>query len=223
MSIIILPYLVNRESKLELVTEEEFQAIDDFKRRVEQLHSTKKKDSIPPLSSTFYGEDGRVVSYENNVPDIDYIITISTRYRLLFAEKEPTRFEKIVNIVRRRATDEWAQNYIENIKLCYLATMDADDTSDNLGLAVENRKMISLWFNSEFFHTDSGKRKILNDINENIGEAGSIFHLYVAIRRCIVDVDRLYSVLNQFHREHSYIYTPNHHFRKKTLSISEPV
>ena len=222
MSIIIFPYLVNRESKLESVTEEEFQFIDNFKRRVEQLHSTKQKDTMPPLSHTSYGEDGRVVLYENNVPDIDYVIAISTRYRLLFADKEPTRFEKIVNIVRRRATDEWAQNYIENIRLCYYESMGADNTSKNLGLAVENRKMISLWFNSEFFHTDSDKRKVLNDINEYIGEAGSLFHLYVAIRRCLVDVDRLYSVLHKFHREHSYIYTPNHHFRKQTGNISEP-
>lgn len=213
MSITIFPYLVNRESKLESVTEEEFQGIENFKHRVEQLHSTKKKDMMPPLSQTSY-EDGRVVSYENNVPDIDYVIAISTRYRLLFAEKEPTRFEKIVNIVRRRATDEWAQNYIDNIRLCYLKSLEADDISNNLGLVVENRKMISLWFNSEFFHTDSDKRKILSNINESIGEAGSLFHLYVAIRRCLADVDRLYTVLHKFHREHSYIYTPNHHFRK---------
>lgn len=214
MSITIFPYLVRRETPLEMVTDNEFQAIENFKIRVEQLYDTKSKGQLVLISKTYADEYGNVIAYENNLPDTEHILAIAVRFRLLFAQKEPTQFEKIINIIRRRATDEWAQNYIENIKSCYLEAMKSDDTSSKLGASIKNHQMISLWFNSEFFHSNPEKKKELTNINSVIGEQGSLFHLYIAIRRCSADIVRLYVLLHRFQREHAFIYTPNHHFRK---------
>jgi hypothetical protein len=214
MSITIFPHLVRRETRLEMVTDDEFHAIENFKIRVEQLNDTKSKGRLVPISKTSVDEHGNVVAYENNLPDTEHILAIAVRFRLLFAQKEPTQFEKIVNIIRRRAVDEWAQNYIENIRYCYLEAMKSDGTSFKLGAIIENQQMISLWFNSEFFHSDLEKKKQLTDINAIIGEQGSLFHLYIAIRRCSADIIRMYVLLHRFQRDHAFIYTPNHHFRK---------
>jgi hypothetical protein len=215
MSITIFSYLVNRESSLTSVTADEFQTIEEFKKRVEQLHETKSKNRTLPMSSMSFNEEGTVVAYENNLPDTEYILAIAVRFRLFFGNNERTNFEKVINIVRRRATDEWAKNYIDHIRSCYLHAMKSNETSTPLGASIDNRLMISLWFNSEFFHSDSEKREKLDDINKNIGERGSLFHLYIAIRRCSVEIDRLYTVLHKFGRDHALIYTPNHHFSRE--------
>lgn len=216
MPIIIFPYLVNRESSLSDVTDDECHDIEDFKRRVEQLHEVKSKNVNLPMSSFTLDEHGAVTAYKNNVPEIEHILAIAVRFRLFFGNDEPTNFGKISNIIRRRATDEWAKNYIDNIRLLYSEAMKATDTSAPLGINVDNRLMMSLWFNSEFFHSDSKKRDQLKDINECIGERGSLFHLYLAIRRCSVEIDRLYTVVHRFEKDHKFIYTPNHHFNRST-------
>lgn len=213
----IFPYLVYRETPLVSVTFEEFQVIENFKKRVEQLNETKSKDRDFPVSRTSFNDEGAVIAYENNLPDIDYILAVAARFRLLFAEKEPTRFEKVINIVLRRATDDWAKNYLSHIRACYLDTMKSNNSSAKLGMAIENRNMISHWFNSEFFHSDLNHEKKLVVINERIGKLGSLFHLYTAIRRCSTDIDRLYTVLYKFGRNHEMIYTPNHHFNKNPV------
>lgn len=218
MSITIFPHLVRRQSELQHVTVAEFECIANFRRRVEQLHSTKMQWREIPIATMGYDSKGQLVSYENNVPEIDHILALAVRFRLLFAEKEPTRFEKIINILRRRAVDEWAQNYLESIRGSYLHAMKSDDASAHFGKRIDNRSMISLWFNSEFFHSEEDKRKVLLDINEIIGEKGSLFHLYIAIKRSCVDIDRLYAVLHKFEKSHPFVYTPNYHFRKSVES-----
>lgn len=213
---IIFPYMVARQSTLSGVTKEEHKIILSFRKRVEELHLTKERDNRIPVSRTTYDELGAVASYDANVPDVDTILLLATRFRHFFAQKEKLHFETFINSVKRRATDQWASNYLDNIKLCYIAALHSDDTSAALGLAIPNSEVITLWFNSEFFHSDESKRERLDDVNERISVKGSLFQLYVGIRRCVCEIDRLYSVLYKFDEDHQYIYTPNHHFESSS-------
>jgi hypothetical protein len=120
----------------------------------------------------------------------------------------------VLTKVRRRAVDDWPCGYLDWLSGQYKSAMRAPQTSEQLGLPIENRKIIDLWFNSEFFHSDTSKKAELTDIHASIGEAPSLFQLYVAIAHCSSYVRMLYPVVHRLTQEHQFIYTPNHHFKQ---------
>lgn len=213
MSLTIFPHMVSRKSKLQPLTEQELKNIALFKERIEKMAAAQKKYQNIPISKTSVDVNGVVVGFEANTPDVDDIVTLAIKFRFFYADKEPTQFEKVVNLIRRKAADEWARNYIDYIKLWYKDSMKACDTSKKLGHPVTNREIINLWFNSEFFHSEVAKREKLEDVNQNIGECGSLYQLYTAIVRCASHINSFYSVIHKLETGHEYIYTPNHHFR----------
>jgi hypothetical protein len=114
--------------------------------------------------------------------------------------------------VRRRNQDKCACGYMDWLAEQYKHAMKATQVSADLGLAVPNRTIIDLWFNSEFFHSENSKREELIDIHAIIGEVPSLFQLYVAIAQCSSYVRMLYSVVHVLNVEHQFIYSPDHHF-----------
>lgn len=213
MSPQIFQHMVNHQSTITGATDEELADICLFRERVEKLSEAQTKYQGIPIGTYKHDLESGEWAFAANTPDVDDIINLAVKFRFFYANKEPTQFEKIATKVRRRANDEWAKNYIDKVSDWYREAMKACDTSSRIGHPVPNRKIIDLWFNSEFFHSEMDKRSELLIVHEKISQEASLFQLYTAIAKCASFIKMLYMVVHKLERGHEYIYTPNHHFR----------
>lgn len=215
MSIVVYPYMIKRESQVSVLSDDELKRIDVFKERANDLAVTIGKYKKVPIAKIGKNVDGDVLCFEANTPDVDFVLILAAKFRFFFAEKEDSYFERVANLIRSKATDDWARNYVDLIRSQYKSAMKEKDVTDELGCPVSNENIINLWFNSVFFHSDSKKRAALNDVHSRVGECGSLFQLYTAILHCSVYVERLYIVIRYLTKEKNYIYTPDFHFGQK--------
>ncbi|SHO21934.1 Putative uncharacterized protein [Moritella viscosa] len=210
-------FLIRRESRLTPLSLVDLSRVLEFKRRAESFESSMKRYYIGAIAKHSSSDDLnlRKRSFEANTPDVDHIQNLALKFRFFYAEKEPTRVETIISILRKSAEDEWARNYLDSLRAQYNGAMKRSDMSDQMGLPVSNREIISLWFNSEFFHSDFDKREKLNEINRSISEKVSLFQLYTAITGVSTLLKSLYAVVHKVTEDYHVIYTPNHHFTRK--------
>lgn len=210
----IFPYMVDRVTEIEPLSEGEMEHLMLFKERAEDLAGAQRKYQNVPMASYSIDPAERVGTFHANTPDIDLVSNIAMKFRFFYAEKEPTQFEKIIGLLRRKAKDEWAVSYIERIALCYKHSMRETDTTASLGNPVANREMLNLWFNSKFFHSDKEKRAKLESIHQVVGKDVSLFQLYIALVKCSGHIQSLYLVVHKTTEDSLIVCTPNHHFRR---------
>lgn len=222
MEITIFPHMTNRESELENLKDEELRDILLFKERAINLANAQHRYNKLPASTISFDTTGNPINFEANMPDEDEIINIAVKYRFFYGNKEPTKFEKIANLIRRKAKDEWAINYIDHIKMWHKQAMKNFDTSNALGHPISNKEILNLWFNSKFFHSDFQKQEKLENINHIIGQKASLFQLYGAITKCACHIKSFYSVIHKIDSNSNMIYTPNHHFRLNKQNNNSP-
>jgi len=193
MPLPILDHMIRRQSPVVGMDAEDFSDVVLFRERVEKLASAQRKYQGIPISRTTLTEKPDEFTFEANTPDVEEVASVARNFRFFYADKEPTQFQKILTKVRRRTQDEWAGGYMDWLADQYKEAMKATQVSANLGHPVSNRRMIDLWFNSEFFHSEKSKKQELVDIHTAIGEMPSLFQLYVAIARCSSFVKNLYA------------------------------
>jgi hypothetical protein len=211
-------YLISRESELEPLSKEELFHIYEFRRRVESYEYAMKRYYVGAIAKYAISDDPEVkkATFKANTPDLDHIQNLALKFRFFYAEKEPTKLESVINLLRKRAKDEWACNYLDLVRKQYNGLMNRCDMSDSMGHLVSNREMINLWFNSDFFHSDVDKRKKLSVINQSISEQVSLFQLYTAITGVSTQLNSVYAVAHKISPNTNTICTPNHHFRRKS-------
>jgi len=211
-------YLIRRESEIVPLSEQQLSNIYEFRRRVENYYEALSRYQVLAMSKHLISDNVEIrkATFEANTPDIDHIQNLALKFRFFYADREPTKLESIINLLRRQAQDEWARNYLDLLRMQYNGIMNSCDISKNMGLAVSNREIINLWFNSDFFHSDVDKRKKLNDINQSISEEVSLFQLYLAITSVSVQLKLVYAVTHRISLDENIICTPNHHFKQNS-------
>lgn len=211
-------HLISRESELAPLSEEEFSHICEFRQRVESYEKAIKRYYVGAISQYVISDDveARKATFKANTPDLEHIQNLALKFRFFYAEKEPTKLESVISLLRKRAKDEWACNYLDLVRKQYNGLMKHCNISDSMGHAVSNREIINLWFNSDFFHSDFEKRKKLSAINQSISEQVSLFQLYTAITSVSVQLKLVYAVAHKISSDTNMICTPNHHFRRKS-------
>lgn len=210
-------YLISRESEIDPLSEQELFYIYEFRRRVESYYTALRRYSVLAMSKHVISDDVEVrkATFEANTPDIDHIQSIAIKFRFFYADKEPTKLESIISLLRKRSKDEWACNYLDLVRKQYISLMNSCDVSNNMGHAVSNRDIINLWFNSDFFHSDVDKRKRLNTLNQSVSEQVSLFQLYLAITCVSQQLKSVYAITQKISLDVNIICTPNHNFEKK--------
>lgn len=211
-------YLIRRESEIVPLSEQQLSNIYEFRRRVENYYEALNRYQVLAMSKHLISDNVEIrkATFEANTPDIDHIQNLALKFRFFYADREPTKLESIINLLRRQAQDEWARNYLDLLRMQYNGIMNSCNISKNMGLAVSNREIINLWFNSDFFHSDVDKRKKLNDINQSISEEVSLFQLYLAITSVSVQLKLVYAVTHRISLDENIICTPNHHFKQNS-------
>lgn len=214
----IFSHLISRESELKPLSKEELFRIYEFRRRVESFENAMKRYYVGAIAKYAISDDPEVkkATFKANTPDLDHIQNLALKFRFFYAEREPTKLESVINLLRKRAQDEWACNYLDSVRNQYNGLMNRCGMSDSMGHPVSNREIINLWFNSDFFHSDVNKRKELSVINQSISEQVSLFQLYTAITGVSTQLNSVYAVAHKISPNTNTICTPNHHFRRKS-------
>lgn len=210
----IFPHMISHVTEIEPLSSEEIQQLALFKERAEDLAAAQRKYQNIPVSSYSTEPAGRVSTFRANTPDIDNIANMAMKFRFFYSEKEPTHFERVAGLLRRKAKDEWAINYIDRTMLWYKHSMKSTDTTGDLGNPITNKEILNLWFNSKFFHSDAKKREKLEGIHQVVGKEASLFQLYLAIVKCSTQIRSLYVVMHKTTDENLVICTPSYHFRR---------
>ncbi|ELY1990428.1 hypothetical protein SL034_005578 [Vibrio harveyi] len=210
-------FLIRRKSELSTLSERELSSILEFKKRAEEFEVALKRYSVVAMASHQRSDDveTRKSTFKANTPELDHLYLLSLKFRFFYAEKERTRFETVIGILRKSAKDEWARNYLDRVSAQYRGIMNRAEMSKEMGHPVSNKDMIKLWFNSEFFHSDLDKRESLENINSKISKNVSLFQLYTAISGVSTQINALYAIVHEVTGGHYFIYTPAHHFSKK--------
>lgn len=211
-------HLISRESELEPLSKEELFRIHEFRRRVESFENSMKRYYVGAIAKHAISDDPEVkkATFEANTPDLDHIQNLALKFRFFYAENEPTKLESVISLLRKRAKDEWASNYLDLVRKQYNGLMNRCGMSDSMGHPVSNREIINLWFNSNFFHSDVDKREELSVINQSISERVSLFQLYTAITGVSAQLNSVYAVAHKISPNTNTICTPDHHFRRKS-------
>jgi len=205
--------MISHVTEIECLSQTELKQLQLFKGRAEDLALSQAKYQNVPMASYSKAQGSRVESFNANTPDIDHVTNLALKFRFFYADKEPTQFEKVANLLRRKAKDEWAVNYIDRLKLFFKESMKSKDITANLGHPISNREIINLWFNSNFFHSDLKKREKLASIHQVVGEQASLFQLYLAIVKCSSHIQALYVVIHKLNEDNQVLCTPSYHFR----------
>lgn len=213
-------YLVTRESEIDPLSEQDLSNIYEFRRRVESYYKALKRYHVISIAKHVRSDDVAVkkATFESNIPDIDHIQNIALKFRFFYADKEPTKLESIINLLRKRTQDELARSYLDFVSKQYKGLMNSYDISHTMGHPVSNREIINLWFNSDFFHSDIEKRKRLNSINESISEQVSLYQLYIALTQVSGQLKSVYAITHRISLGVNIICTPNHNFNFKINS-----
>lgn len=205
--------MISHVTDIEPLSSEQAQQLLLFQEKAEDLAEAQRKYQNVPMSSYSMDPAARLSTFQANTPDIDHIATMAMKFRFFYANKEPTHFEKVAGLLRSKAKDEWAINYIDRIALLYKHAMKFTETTGALGSPTTNREILNLWFNSKFFHSDAQKREKLESIHQIVGKEASLFQLYIAITQCASHIESLYVVVHKATDKNLKICTPSHHFR----------
>ncbi|QIT17771.1 hypothetical protein [Acinetobacter pittii] len=139
-------YLIRRESEIVPLSEQQLSNIYEFRRRVENYYEALNRYQVLAMSKHLISDNVEIrkATFEANTPDIDHIQNLALKFRFFYADREPTKLESIINLLRRQAQDEWARNYLDLLRMQYNGIMNSCDISKNMGLAVSNREIINL-------------------------------------------------------------------------------
>jgi len=212
----IYEHLTRRETEVSTLSNKELESILEFQNRAKDFDTAMKKYHKGAMSKHLItsDQDLKKQSFEASTPELDHVQALAIKFRFFYANKEPTQFEKIANILRKHAKDSWAASYIDVVKNQYKEIMKSSDTSSEFDSPIPNREIINLWFNSHFFHSDLDKREKLELLHDDISKKVSLFQLYVSIIGVSTQIRSLYSIVHKLDSHNLIICTPEHDFSK---------
>lgn len=142
---------------------------DMFHHRAMEINSAKLLRSS--FGSKMSAEIGKIVKFENNFPDIEYIRSLASLVRQFYNNDDSISFLHICNIICN-PKNNYSTKIVENTTEARAAWKnllqigkDAPSPSGAV-LVFDNQtfttaKLLDLYFNSKFFHAKIDKHKLL--------------------------------------------------------------
>lgn len=152
---------------------QDFEVIDLFLCRVKELQNTKMLQGGLKLNFDFSG-DLSFAQRDASSEQEEIIKSFITAFRHFYLDNEPTHFPSFHNRIVRGTQDARVVELLGSLRKRYKHVLD---TSGGLayyyrGQLVTPKKMIDLWFNAHYFHSDTAKRK---DLNQWLTRSGGLF------------------------------------------------
>lgn len=152
---------------------EDFEVINLFLCRVKELQNTKMLQGGLKLDFNFSG-DLSFAQKDASIEQEEIIKSFITAFRHFYLDDEPTHFPGFHNRIVRRTQDVKAVEVLGSLRKRYKHVLNSSGglAYYDRGQLVTPKKMIDLWFNAHYFHSDTAKRKELND---RLTRSGGLF------------------------------------------------
>ena len=183
------------------LSEEELRCVEYFQLRSREFLLNVEDLKLPGLRSLSIDLGGtRAVAQTNTFPGRHRVKSLYLDFRHFIADKEPSRFHRIVNIL--------ANNLEKSLPIqTFLAQLKQDFLRDtNIGIRINGKdlslkKLVDLWFNTEFFHAGRTEQvrerdewlKVLHDDAAHQLLAWGIVdtaHTVKSLYACVKDLNR---------------------------------
>jgi hypothetical protein len=154
-------------------SKEDLEIIKLFQCRIKELQNTKIVRGGTNLSFDFR-DDLSLAQKPAHLEREEIIKSFLVSFRYFYLDDEPTNFGKFHNMIHQRLSDPNARQAIDSLRKRFKQVLK---TSGSLayyykGERVTPEKMIHLWLNGHYFHSDASAR---SELNQWLKRAGGIF------------------------------------------------
>ena len=150
------------------ITAADRKLLRQFCDKCERLFATKiVSEGIGISGSTNWAIDSGL-AFQAVLPDESLIVELLAAYRFFHLQKEPTHFSKMLDLMRRYAQNHEARHGINLLSNSWHDGLlkRALDFSLN-GERVTSARLLDLWLNAYYFHTDKRKEPHLVQLNQS--------------------------------------------------------
>ncbi len=175
----------------------EWRAISIFKKRSLELLDTKvfsDHKSNTKIEAKFELNQNGNNSLKVTLPSEELLKELYMAFRFFYLQKEPSNFQSISNIVNHAAANEQVNGFIRFLKNQWSGALLRKEI---FGIYLNNRhvdakRLLDLWFNAHYFHSDENKEKELNILNDALSSEFSRFLLAQSVYDACNSVISLY-------------------------------
>lgn len=141
-----------------------------FLSKVTEMNKTSFVKNCSKISATFNFEQNKGLEISTQIPGEETLKSFLLTFRHFYMNDSQINFGKICNLLFQRTDNGEMKNSIAKAREVYNKLLSASP----IGFKFNNeeltpKKIIDLWINAEYFHTDGEKRDVLEQINATVG------------------------------------------------------
>jgi hypothetical protein len=194
---------INLESE---PNENEWESIEYFKIRAREFILNVEDLGLPSMWSLGSDSGGEKTKAQTNTfPGRHRAKSIYLDFRHFTADKEPSKFEKVVNVLRRHIDSlNPIQKFLEKLRREFIGHNEHEIEVN--GQHLSNQRLIKILFNTEYFHAGNETQRADREILSNTIENEGIQHLlFWSIMRNVHTIKSLYACLKDMEKSRSTI------------------
>jgi hypothetical protein len=161
----------------------EWRCVSEFQRRVAELRSARALGDPPPAFRMEMKQASGLNVTVSGLPDEDAWRSLLMTFRFFNSKKEPAHFPRIVNILSKHCRHEELQRYMDFLRTRWRDALFSGAMFLRMkpGL-VDAEKVLDLWINADYFHSDACKQAALDDLKEAVTPELAKYMLVNAVR-----------------------------------------
>jgi hypothetical protein len=168
--------------KLNNISQSEIDSLQLFVVRANELLERRMfAEGIPELKIDTTVKLGKEITVETNFPDEEDFRSALLAIRLFYSNDEPTQFNKICNILYKKLVDNDLKDRVNQVRECYKGNLNQVVINGTGNDKVTNDKLICLYLNSRYFHSDSKKSQELECLENSVPHGHIEFELRDAL------------------------------------------
>ena len=150
-----------------------------FCAKVRRLIATKLVASdASAIAAKFRYEQELGMWFEATLPPEEQVAEYLMAFRFFYLQDEPTYFYKILRIMGKHAQQPEVQQALKHLRMKWHNALF--QSAVNLSLndnPITASRVLDLWFNAHYFHSDAIKTQALKELNEVFSEKFSKYML----------------------------------------------
>lgn len=156
-------------------TDDEHDRLLRFLDEHDALRKSKPGREGFPCQITFRFEEGKGLGCSTKLPDDDTLDILLHKLRPFILKSEPTSFERVAGILKRRVANPFFQQFVRELQRTYAG----EDFSKRMRIIVNDTVLLNsdaivdAWLNGRAYHRDQAHSDTLEQISDWLpGEAG---------------------------------------------------
>jgi len=175
----------------------DWRAINIFRKKTVELLQTRffsDFDADTNLKAKIEYDKKKGLSITADLPSEALLKELYMAFRFFYLHKEPSNFNRISKIIKRAANNEFVNRFVNHLKDQWSGALFRNNV---FGIGIDNqeinaKRLLDLWFNAHYFHSDERKEGELEFINSILTTDFSIFMLANSVFEASNAVIRLY-------------------------------